>query len=395
MTKNKVLVIVSLAVVSLLLTGSLLSGRNWPVDVKTTRVTRGEISSYLSTSGKVRSQTTEQYFGIPQLTVLKVNVKEGDSVTKGQALVEFNTEDLYAGLKQAQVQYSNALLQKKEALGQQKQVNTSIAKLDAQIDALRRQYPADEAQIQALSQKREALQPVSSEKIQMLENSIRTAKQSLDSASKKYSDAKKGIVSEIDGVLTQLNANEGSALSMSAPAAVVEDLDRLKVSIALGKYDVVKVKTGQQVLINNAGQQHQGTITYISPTAESTASAAKVPQAVAEEMSLSADAEITDPGADLKIGFDVDTSILIARADSALKIPSEAVRNDKTAGNYVMLVRDNKAVRENITLGIQSDTEAQVLEGLAEGDTLILSPVEDIKNGTAVRVPEDKEVASR
>lgn len=395
MTKSKVLVIVSLAVVSLLLTGSLLSGRNRPVDVKTTRVTRGEISSYLSTSGKVRSQTTEQYFGIPQLTVLRVNVKEGDSVTKGQALVEFNTEDLYAGLKQAQVQYSNALLQKKEALGQQKQVSASIAKLDAQIDALRRQYPADEAQIQALSQKREALQPVSSEKIQMLENSIRTAKQSLDSASKKYSDAKKGIVSEIDGVLTQLNANEGSALSMSAPAAVVEDLDRLKVSIALGKYDVVKVKTGQQVLINNAGQQHQGTITYISPTAESIASAAKVPQAVAEEMSLSADAEITDPGADLKIGFDVDTSILIARADSALKIPSEAVRNDKTAGNYVMLVRDNKAVRENITLGIQSDTEAQVLEGLAEGDTLILSPVEDIKNGTAVRVPEDKEVASR
>ncbi|MCX7710624.1 MAG: efflux RND transporter periplasmic adaptor subunit [Clostridia bacterium] len=387
MKKSTAMIITSVAIASLLLTGSLLNNQGKPVDVKAARATRGDISSYLSTSGKVKSQTTEQYFGSPQLTVKKVNIQPGDAVKRGQTLIEFNTEDLSANLKSAQIQYNNAVLQKQEAVNQNQQIKSNIAKLDAQISALQKQDPSDEAQIQALKQRRDALQPVSNEKIQMLDNTVQTTKAALDSINRKYSDAQKGLVSEINGVVTQINANEGAVLTPSLPAAVVEDLQNLKVSILLGKYDAPKVKQGQPVMVSYAGKTYPGSISYISPTAADNATNLKTPQLSGADSSLNAEAVITDTAGDLKIGFDVDTNILIAKVDNAVKIPSEALRHDKTTGDYVMTVENNKAVQRNVSTGVHSDTEVQIVDGLKEGDTLILSPVETVKSGTLVRIP--------
>jgi len=55
------------------------------------------------------------------------------------------------------------------------------------------------------------------------------------------------------------------------------------------------------------------------------------------------------------------------------------------------LVEEEKAKEKDVTLGLQSDIEAQVLEGLEEGEEVILNPRANIKDGTPVRTGGDKE----
>ena len=45
----------------------------------------------------------------------------------------------------------------------------------------------------------------------------------------------------------------------------------------------------------------------------------------------------------------------------------------------------NKAVEKTVHLGLQSDTDAEVLDGVTQGDKLISNPSASIQNGTLVK----------
>lgn len=102
------------------------------VSVKTSVVEQGEIKSYLSTTATIKSKNSKDYYPL-QGKVKKVNVKLGDKVTKGQVLVEYETQDLNSAVKQAQIQYDNAVLSKKILTNNNNDIKNKIADLNKQI----------------------------------------------------------------------------------------------------------------------------------------------------------------------------------------------------------------------------------------------------------------------
>ena len=75
---------------------------------------------------------------------------------------------------------------------------------------------------------------------------------------------------------------------------------------------------------------------------------------------------LKDPHAALQAGQFAMVCIVTRKADQALLIPSNSLYSDST-GKYVYLIENGKRVRQNVKVGIATDWETQITEGLEEG----------------------------
>ncbi len=364
--------------------------RNQGSTVKTSEVTQGDLQVYLSSTALVKSQEIKDYYGA-QAKVTKVNVKVGDAVKKGDVLVTYDQQDLNTQVKQAEIQYNNALLQKQDLVNQNNDIKNKIAEYDKEIKEVNNQIekaqndpfdidlvPTLNAKKETLEKSKSALTPISDTKLQQSDNSISSAKLTLDNANSNLSKGVSNITADIDGVVTALNVAEGAMGNIQQAAVTVQNVANLKVTLSLSRYDAAKVSIGQDAVIKNNGKEYKGKVSYISPTAE----VAKT--STSGEANLSVDINITDINPELKIGFEADVDILLNEAKDVIKVPTESLKTDKTGKSVIYIVEDNKAVEKEVTKGIQSDTEVQV-EGVTTGAKVILNPTDTIKDGTLVK----------
>jgi HlyD family secretion protein len=349
------------------------------VEVKTTTVSTGDVKAYLSTTATVKSQNSKEYYGL-QAKVKGVNVKIGDRVSKGETLITYETQDLATAVKQAQLQYDNAILQRRDLVNQNNSIKSKISDLNNQISSLQgSNNPQDISKLEALKQQRNALQPISDEKLKQSDNAVALAKLSLDSTKQKSAENKGSITAENDGVVTLVEATIGVITNGMQPVVIVQDTENLEAVAALGKYDANKIKLGQEVIIKSGSNQYKGAVSFINPAATKTLSA------VGGETTLGIKIDIIDKAPDLRIDFDVDVDILLGHAENVIKVPAECIRPGKGDKNYLYVV-ENGVVREReVLIGLQSDMEVQIKNGVSAGEKVILNPSASIREGVIVK----------
>jgi HlyD family secretion protein len=354
------------------------------IQVKTVAAVQGEIKSYLSTTGTIKSKISKDYFPL-QGKVKKVNVKVGDTVNKGAILVEYEVADANVAVKQAQIQYDNAVLSKKILTNNNNDIKNQITDLDKQIaEAENSSDPRILANAPALKERRKALKPISDEQFKQSDNAIALAKIALDNAKQSLSKSQDKIVAEADGVVTAVNAIEGVTSMTTAQAAVsVQDIDNLKALVSVGKYDANKIKVGQEAIVKSGDKEYKARVSVVDPAAKKTVSA------TGSETTLGIEVDILDKPEGLKIDFDADVDILLGQVKDAVKVPAESVKTNKEDKAFVYIVDGNKAVEKEVKLGLQSDMESQVIEGVKAGDKVILNPGETVKSGTLVKEAGD------
>lgn len=379
---KKKTVIYGLIAIGILSGVFLISGKkkdNKIAIVKTSIVQVGELKSYISTTATVKSNNSKEYYGL-QAKIKKVNVKVGDKVKIGDILVTYEAQDLASTVTQAQIQYDNAILQKKDLYNQNESIKSKIADLENQIVTLEKSTnPTDKAKLESLKQQKSALSPMSEEKLKQTDNSVKLAELSLNSAKQRLAENKSTIVAENAGVVTEMNAIEGSVGNGMQAVVVVQDVENLKATASLGKYDANKVKVGQEVSVKSGNNVYKGSISFIEPAAKKTVGV------TGSETTLGVEIAILDNAPALKIDFDVDVDILVEKVASAIKIPSEALKVEKGNNNFVYVVEENVARERKVTVGTQSDTEIQITQGIKNGDKVILNPSTSIKEGSIVK----------
>ena len=347
--------------------------------VKTSIATIGELKSYISTTATVKSKSSKEYYGL-QSKIKKVNVSVGAQVKIGDTLVSYETQDLTSPVSQAQLQYDNAILQKNDLYNQSDDIKNKISNLDKEIKDLEASSnPADVAKLETKKQQRNALSPISNEKLKQTDNAVKLAEIALNSAKKVLADNKSTIVATNAGVVTALNAVEGSIGNAAQAIVVVQDVQNLKGVASLGKYDAVKVKVGQEVVVNTGSATYKGKISFIQPAAKITVGA------TGSETTLDVEIDILDKSPDLKIDFDVDVDILVESVARAIKIPSESLKVEKGNKNSVFVVKDNIVHEIKVDIGTQSDTEVQITKGITKGEKVILNPSTSIVEGTIIK----------
>ncbi len=391
MSKKKIISIVLVVVVILGVIGFIkIRGKSSSkeISVKTSTASKGDVKAFLSTTAVIKSKNSKEYFGA-QLKVTKVNVKVGDSVKKGDLLVKYDGSDITNSIKQAEIQYNNAVLQKQDLVNQKNDAQKQINDIDNQIKAIENSLPSIQDpkkvieakdSINNLNASKIKIMVPSNEKIKQAENQVSLAKVGLDSAKQKQSSNKDVIYADFDGVVTQVNVSEGAVGNMAQPAIVLQDISDLKAVVSVGKFDSPKLKVGQEAFISANGEKYNGKISFIDPVAKKSS----IPGA-AGDTTLNADIDIANKGVNLKVDFDADVEILLGEKNAVLQVPAESIKSDKNGNTSVFVVENGKAKEKKVEIGLQSDLNVEIISGLTEGEKVILNPSASLKNDVSVK----------
>ncbi len=188
--------------------------------------------------------------------------------------------------------------------------------------------------------------------------------------------ARAGVTAPITGVVTMLEAQEGALMNQYAPLCVIESLEKVDVLISLSRYDLERVQVGQKATITTVGNTYTGSVTHIDSMATSQTTQSGTTNYV------SATVSIANPDKNITLGIDANVEIDTGKAEGVLVIPTNAVNTD-VDGSYVFVVENSKAVRKTVETGLSSDILVEVVSGLGEGETVILSS-QNIQEGMMV-----------
>lgn len=192
------------------------------------------------------------------------------------------------------------------------------------------------------------------------------------------------VLSPVSGrVLRVLKESEGVVAS-GEPLLEVGNPGELEIVADLLSTDAVRVQPGQRVLVEawGGGEPLEGRVRRVEPFGFTKVSALGI-----EEQRVNVVMDFTDPPGRwqrLGHGYRVEPRIVLAEKADALKVPRAALFRD--GGKWAVFVRDGgRATLRHVQLGLENGLEAEIVEGLAEGDEVVLQPGDRVSDGTRVR----------
>lgn len=203
---------------------------------------------------------------------------------------------------------------------------------------------------------------------------VESAKLGQQEAKQKLDLAAAGVSAGISGIVTQVQVVEGATAAEGAALVTIESDREVKVTVELNRYELEKVKEGQQAEVTIAGNVYQGVVEKINRMAQNNQQNTLV---------VYADISLKDPDENLYLGVDGKAQILTAQAQGAVLAPYEAINTD-TEGDFCYVVKEGVIAKERIVTGISDDTDVEILEGIADGDTIVISAGQDLEEGMQV-----------
>lgn len=306
--KKKKVVFLSIGAAAIV-TAGLLVYTYWPgqsstaaeVPLNTATVTKGDITVSVSGAGSVTASNTAKVKTKASGQVLKVLVKAGDTVKKGQTLITFSGEDLSANLKQEKNNLANMKLDLEDKQDQYDKLVDNGAS-DDQLTSAKRSLEKAQTDIDTQKDK------VASVEASMVPPSPLTA--------------------PIDGTITAVNIDEGEKAMDGAELIDITDYAHLRAVVQVDELDVPSLTLGMPAKITLDAlpdQAFQGKVTAIAN--EGT---------VSNGVSLFDVTVNMDTSKGARAGMSAEVNITTAEKKDVLTVPIEAVR--ERGGTYTVAV---------------------------------------------------------
>jgi HlyD family secretion protein len=202
--------------------------------------------------------------------------------------------------------------------------------------------------------------------LEQLDLSLSQAQLKLDSAQRALEDTK--LVAPMDGTVTVLNAKAGEQASAGQAAVVLSDLETFVVEVSLDETDVAKVSLGQQAIVTLdafPGEELAGEVADIAPVAESVSGVVLYPVTI----------QLAPTETPARAGMTADVAIVAASQADTLIVPLRAIQSDD-GKSYVWRRSSDGFEKVEVTLGVMTETEIEITNGLSEGDvvSVVASP---------------------
>lgn len=304
--------------------------------------------------------------------VTSLPVKEGQKVKAGQLLVEI-TDDSF----QRQLEANESALQ--HAKARQKMGPPSAANLrnkELEVEKLKKLLDANniapveyEKATNELTSLRELVQNEQMNLNQEVENLTRTGLATRDKLGQLQ------VTSPMDGVILNLFCHLGEFVPPQSQLCRIGSSDS-QIVAQINEEDVGYLKTGMKAQIRLYAHRDKdltGTLKEILPQAEN--------QVYRVVFTMDETPEILLPG------MTGEMNIIISEHHNVLTIPTRAIRK----GNIVYRIRDGVVGQTRIKSGFRSLEKTEVMEGLEEGDLVILSNHDLYPEGIRVRSTMVKE----
>ncbi|MGA2337732.1 MAG: efflux RND transporter periplasmic adaptor subunit [Terriglobales bacterium] len=434
-TWKKVLIGVGTALVlGIIVAIAVYQSRKNLVTVQTGKVQKQSLVSVVSASGEIKPKTYANIGANAMGRIVKLHVKEGDHVKKGQLLAQLENVQSLADVNATRASVQAA---QTDAVAADAALNTSLADLiRAKSDAAHAKLDWDRAQglyNAALIAKQDydvkkAAWESADAGLAQAEAKVAQAKAQKDSADKRITQNQANLTrftdvlekttyeAPFDGVITNLPVREGETVVMgiqNSPGSTlmtIADMSVITSEVKVDETDIVNVHLGQPADVTIDAIPHKvfhGIVSEIGDNAivRSTGVATSQATSTSEEAKdFKVVVTLTDPPAELRPGLSSTAKITTATRSSVLSIPIQAltvrtqadlVPKDKDAGKGknnnveaatsapveaskqkeevqgVFAIRNKKAVFVPVDTGISGTTDIEVTKGLQEGDEVI------------------------
>ncbi|MFC2014062.1 efflux RND transporter periplasmic adaptor subunit [Chloroflexota bacterium] len=380
------------------------------IEQQLVEVTQGDLVLSVDADGNLSLPWHRQLAFGTSGTVAKINVEEGDTVTKGQLLASLGTISLELAVKTAQIDLEKAtdnyrkLTYPYDFRTWSLDVPASVARIS---DAQQELDGAVET-MQELGLSREQydweqywdvwhrLKRVQDDLLAARENLIRgygqdvfesgilsmtdrwtlraaqleteKAQITLDNAQSELE--KTVIIAPFDGVIAAADVKEGDKLSSFdyATTIVLELIDPsiMEIKADVDEIDIPIVEVGQRAIIRVDAlpdAQFEGKVSYIYPLPIEESGV------IFYEVKIGFD---VPEGSGLLAGMSASVDIIITEQSNVLLVPSRAVEQD-SSGNPVVRVMIGEQVEErSVVIGVSDGYQTEIVDGLDAGEVVVI-----------------------
>ncbi|WP_295956059.1 efflux RND transporter periplasmic adaptor subunit [Rhodoferax sp.] len=304
-----------------------------------------------------------------QIKSLKVAL--GDTVKKGQLVAEIDSLTQQNSLRTAEAALANVqaqLLVQKATLKQAELTYQREKTLLAADASARATFEAADAALQTARAQVGAAQS----QITQAQIAVSTARLNLG-----YTQ----ILAPIDGVVVALVAQEGQTVNanQSTPTIIkLARLDTITVKAQISEADVVRVQPGQKVYFTILGapdKRYTTTLRTVEPAPDSILTDTTTATTTsASAIYYNGLLDVPNPEGLLRISMTAQVNIVLNEAKQVLSIPSAALGERDREGRSSVRVVDSagQAVPRSVKVGLNNNVNAQILDGLAVGDRVVV-----------------------
>lgn len=181
------------------------------------------------------------------------------------------------------------------------------------------------------------------------------------------------VASPVDGIVGNLAVTQKAAVQQDAALMTVVDLSALEIEFRVAETYAGSIGLGMPAEVTYAGKAYAGEVSAISPEVRGGEVTGRV--------------KLRDVPAGLRQNQRVSVRILMDRRDDVLKIERGGFY-EAGGGATAYVVRDGVAERRPIKTGAVSVREIEILEGLREGDQVVISDTDEFKNAARVMLAD-------
>ncbi len=307
--------------------------REWPLAVEVAPVTRGPAIEAVYATGAVEPSVMLPVAPRSGGRLASLQADEGAAVKKGQVLARMESPDLAHTVDEMQARERLAQTQYERTRDLVAQKFMSPAELD------RTRTELDAAQA-----------------------ALKRAQAQLD-----YNL----LVAPANGTVLRRDGEIGQFIPAGQPVFTLACCAPLRVSAEVDEEDIVRVDVGQKVVLRGDAlpdRVFDGTVAEITPKGDPVARSYRVRIDFADPAGVAAAGVLT--------GMTMDANIVISRREGVLLVPNRALHGDK-----VWVVEDGALHERKVRRGFAGTERTEVLSGLAEGDSVVVSDVEGSREG--------------
>lgn len=269
--------------------------------------------------------------------LIKLNIREGAPVAKGQLIAKINDKDLRAQL--VKLEYNAALTRNIEQRQKKLLTIEAISKEEYEIAVNNVQtLEADKELIMAQLEKTEIRAPFS-------------------------------------GTIGLKSISEGAYLSPGSPVATLIQTNPVKIDFTIPEKYSKSIRLGStiQLGLDDDNTNYSARIVALDP---------KVDEALRTQRVR---AIMQNPGGTFVPGMFVKVQVDLTADSETIMIPTDAIV-PVLKGKKVFVVRNGKAEEAMVTTGLRNDQRIQITDGLRAGDSLIITGIMALKPGVSVKV---------
>ena len=367
--------------------------------IRTAVVTRGDFVRDVGVQGTIVAAVSPTLFAEAQGTVT-LHIQAGDAVSEGDVLATIDSPNLRNELLQEQATLQSLKNEverqriefKRRQLENQQTIDLAEVKIVAAERELRRAQTAHEAKAISLQDFEKANDDVASARLEfahaqqnsdleteVMEFELRTDQFAIDRQALLVENLQRRvdrltIESPVTGMVGNLMVEQKANVAANQPLLTVVDLSAFEVEIQVPESYGDDLVLGMDAEISYSGRSFDGVVTAVSPEVRNNQVTGRVRFA-------------GDPPAGLRQNQRVSVRIVLEASDDVLMVQRGPFL-DSGGGRVAYVLRDGLAERRAIQVGASSINALQVLSGLEEGETIIVSNISQFEGANTVYVTD-------